>query len=127
MSKSPSAIRQILITMLENIEPFEEVVVVGDGTQKIKDITRASSTVVVDDFNNGRINSPEQLIRGKVAGEELLQNDGEPGAAFTVRIHGTSTIRAENEPLYVIHGNPVEISVPSPQSNRPIRSNREIP
>jgi len=113
----------LVITMEADNQLLEEVVVIGYGTQKKKDVTGATSSVRAADFNEGIINSPEQLIRGKVAGVELLQNDGEPGAAFTVRIRGTSTIRAGNEPLYVIDGYPVDIINSGPESAGGTREN----
>lgn len=102
----------IQVTMIEDYELLEEIVVVGYGTQKKKDVTGATTSVGVEEFNSGIVNSPEQLIRGKVAGVELIQNDGEPGSAFTVRIRGASSIRAGNDPLYVIDGYPVNINEP---------------
>ena len=105
---------KLIITMVLDIELLEKVVVIGYGTQKKKDVTGATSSVEVEDFNGGIVTAPEQLIRGKVAGVELLQHDGEPGSAFTVRIRGTSTIRAGNDPLYVIDGYPVDITNPTP-------------
>jgi hypothetical protein len=62
------------IEMIPNIELLERVVVVGYGTQKKKDITGATASVSVEDFNKGIINSPEQLIRGKVAGDSGILN-----------------------------------------------------
>lgn len=100
------------VILEENMELLEEVVVVGYGTQRRKDITGASTSVSQKNFNQGIINSPEQLVNGKVSGVEFIQNDGEPGAAFTVRIRGAATIRAGNDPLYVIDGYPVDINNP---------------
>ncbi|MBT8219760.1 MAG: TonB-dependent receptor [Bacteroidia bacterium] len=103
---------EIEVIMVENYELLEEIIVIGYGTQKKKDVTGAMTSVDEENFNSGVVNSPEQLIRGKVAGVELIQNDGEPGSAFTVRIRGASTIRAGNDPLYVIDGYPVNINEP---------------
>ena len=111
------------VILSENIEWLEKIVVTGYGSQRKKDITGATSSVSIEHFNTGIMNTPEQLIQGKMAGVELIQNNGEPGAAFTVRIRGTSTIRAGNEPLYVIDGYPIDIINPSPIQNsitRPI-------
>ena len=105
------------VILSENIEWLEKIVVTGYGSQRKKDITGATSSVSVEHFNTGIMNTPEQLIQGKMAGIELIQNNGEPGAAFTVRIRGTSTIRAGNEPLYVIDGYPIDIINPSPIQN----------
>lgn len=105
--------REISIVMVPSRELLQQVVVIGYGIQKKEDITGAISSVDASDFNGGIVNSPEQLFRGKVAGVELTQNDGEPGAAFTVRIRGNSTIRAGNDPLYIVDGYPVDNQQPA--------------
>ncbi|MBT8190028.1 MAG: carboxypeptidase-like regulatory domain-containing protein, partial [Bacteroidia bacterium] len=92
------------IILIPSVEELDEIVVIGYGIQKKRDVTGAVGSVSSQDFNVGIINSPEQLIQGRLAGVELFQNDGEPGSAFTIRIRGTSTIRAGNDPLYVIDG-----------------------
>ena len=84
------------------------VVVVGYGTQQARDLTGAVSTVDSAQFNTGRIISPEALIRGKVAGVQVSDNN-EPGGGLSVRIRGGTSVNASNEPLYVIDGVPIDI------------------
>lgn len=88
-------------------EVLDEVVVIGYGSVKKSDATGAVSSVTSDDFNQGVITSPEQLIQGRAAGVQVTNNSGEPGGGVNVRIRGTSSVRSGNNPLYVIDGVPL--------------------
>ena len=85
-------------------EGLTEVVVIGYGTARKKDLTGAVSSVAEKNFNRGVITSPDQLIQGKAAGVQLTASSGAPNAAISISIRGNSSIRAGNEPLYVIDG-----------------------
>ena len=87
---------------------LNEVIVVGYGTVRKKDLTGAVATVTAKDFQKGQITTPEQLIAGKVAGVSVISNGGRPGSGSTIRIRGGSSLRASNDPLIVIDGIPVE-------------------
>jgi TonB-linked SusC/RagA family outer membrane protein len=93
------------------------VVVVGYGTQNARDVTGSLTTVDTAQFNTGRIVSPEALIRGKVAGVQVSDNN-EPGGGLSVRIRGGTSVNASNEPLYVIDGVPIDIGGGSTVSGR---------
>jgi iron complex outermembrane receptor protein len=86
---------------------LNEVVVIGYGTTKKKDLTGAIATVTEKDFNTGVNTTPEQLIQGKVAGVSIISNSGAPGAGSTIRIRGGASINGSNDPLIVIDGVPV--------------------
>lgn len=86
---------------------LNEVVVVGYGTARRKDLTGAVATVAAKDFNKGTYTSPDQLIQGKAAGVMVINNTGQPGGSTTVRIRGTSSIRSGNQPLFVVDGIPL--------------------
>jgi iron complex outermembrane receptor protein len=86
---------------------LNEVVVVGYGTARRKDLTGAVATVAAKDFNKGTYTSPDQLIQGKAAGVLVINNTGQPGGSTTVRIRGTSSIRSGNQPLFVVDGVPL--------------------
>lgn len=88
-------------------QSLEEVVVVGYGTVKKKDLTGAVSTIGVKDFQKGIITSPEQLLQGRVAGVQITQSSGEPGGGINVRIRGTSSVYGGNQPLFVVDGVPL--------------------
>ncbi len=89
-------------------EQLEEVVVIGYGTQKKKDLTGSSAQVSAEDFNGGVVTSPEMLIQGKAAGITITPTNGEPGGGVSVRVRGGTSISSSNEPLYVIDGMPVQ-------------------
>ncbi len=83
-----------------------EIVVTGYGEQRAGNITGAVTTVAAADFNPGRIVSPEELIRSKVPGVQVVDNN-EPGGGFSIRIRGPTSINASSEPLFVIDGVPI--------------------
>src|ERR1700748_2267162 len=80
------------VTVTVNILPaandLNEVVVIGYGTEKKKDLTGAIATVTAKDFNTGDVTTPEQLIQGKVAGVSIISNSGAPGAGSQILIRG---------------------------------------
>ena len=97
----------INVTLQEDAAALEEVVVIGYGTTTVKDATGSVSSVTSEDFQQGVIQSPEQLIQGKTAGVQISESSGEPGAGISVRIRGTNSIRSGNNPLFVIDGVPL--------------------
>ncbi len=96
------------VTMEVDQVLLEEVVVVGYGTQRRANVTGSAERVLADEANVGLVTAPEQLFQGRVAGVNVIQNGGEPGAPTTVRIRGGTSISASNEPLYVIDGVPID-------------------
>ena len=96
------------IILEANIAGLNEIVVVGYGTARKKDITGSVASVKAKDFNQGVIAAPDQLLQGKVPGLEITSNSGQPGAATTIKIRGNNSIRANNNPLYVIDGIPLD-------------------
>jgi iron complex outermembrane receptor protein len=83
---------------------LEDVVVVGYGSQSQKEITSSVATVGEEDFNKGTINSPAQLLQGKVPGLSIYNRGGDPNSSPTIRLRGISTVGANTEPLVVIDG-----------------------
>ena len=102
------------VTMGEDVALLEDVVVVGYGTQRREDVTGSVSTVDVEDANVGLVTSPTQMLQGRVAGLQVTQTNGEPGAGLNVRIRGGTSINASNEPLYVIDGVPIDNGATEP-------------
>lgn len=102
------------ITMEESSESLEEVVVVGYGTVQKKDLTGSVASVRSKDFNQGVNTSPDQLIQGKVPGVRIISNTGQPGGSTTVSVRGNSSIRAGNDPLFVLDGVPLSGSSARP-------------
>lgn len=98
--------RSINVVLVEDAQALDEVVVVGYGTVKKSDLTGSVTTIKKEDFNPGVISSAEQLISGKMAGVQVVQNSAEPGGGISVNIRGVGSINSGNSPLYVIDGLP---------------------
>ncbi|HEX8428729.1 SusC/RagA family TonB-linked outer membrane protein [Hymenobacter sp.] len=96
------------LTLGENTTLLNEAVVVGYGTQRRQDVTGSVATVQSKDFVQGQVTNPEQLVQGKIAGVSITTGGGAPGAPANVRIRGNSSLNANNDPLYVIDGVPVD-------------------
>jgi iron complex outermembrane receptor protein len=79
-------------------------VVIGYGTQSKKDVTGSVKSLQPDDFNKGIINSPEQLLQGKVAGVNVTSANGEPGAVQSITVRGPGGVRTGSTPLFVLDG-----------------------
>ncbi|MFT6334202.1 MAG: TonB-linked SusC/RagA family outer membrane protein [Saprospiraceae bacterium] len=83
---------------------LDEIVVVGYGTQKEKEITSAVVKLDNEDFNKGAITDPAQLLQGKVAGLQVYNRGGDPNGSPTIRLRGISTVGANTQPLVVVDG-----------------------
>lgn len=95
---------QLSIRLSSDSKTLSEVVVVGYGTAKKTDITGAVKSVKSEEFNKGIINSPEQLLQGKVAGVNVTSASGEPGSAQGITIRGPGGVRTGSTPLFVVDG-----------------------
>ena len=95
---------EVAVSMVSSNTSLNEVVVIGYGTARKKDLTGAVSTVQAKDFNKGTYTSADQLIQGKVAGVQMINNSGAPGGASTVKIRGNSTVTGTGQPLYIVDG-----------------------
>ncbi len=105
------------VTLAEDAEALDEVVIIGYGTTTVKDATGSVTSVTAKDFNGGVISSPEQLIQGKTAGVNIQQSSGEPGAGMSVNIRGSNSVRANNNPLFVVDGVPLSGDNTSPEGD----------
>ena len=94
----------INVSLSANASDLEQVVVIGYGTQKKTDVTGSVKSVGSAAFNKGIINSPEQLLQGKVAGVNVTSATGEPGGSQGITIRGPGGIRTGSTPLFVIDG-----------------------
>ena len=94
----------INVSLAPNAADLEQVVVIGYGTQKKTDVTGSVKSVGSAAFNKGIINSPEQLLQGKVAGVNVTSATGEPGGSQGITIRGPGGIRTGSTPLFVIDG-----------------------
>jgi len=105
------------ITMADDLKQLSEVVVIGYGTQKKKDLTGSIASITSQDFVKGNLVSPDQLIAGKVAGVQITSDGGAPGAGSRIRIRGGASLNANNDPLIVIDGVPIDNTGISGASN----------
>ncbi|WP_245793753.1 SusC/RagA family TonB-linked outer membrane protein [Flavobacterium xanthum] len=96
------------VVLNEDSAELKEVVVIGYGSVRKKDATGAVDQISAKDFDNVSSPSPAQILRGKVAGVQVTQSSGEPGAGVAIRVRGNSSIRSGNSPLIVIDGVPLD-------------------
>jgi len=89
---------------------IEGLVAIGYGERQERDLTGVVQEVSTEEFNPGRIVTPEELIQGKVAGVQVSEgNGGEPGGGVSIRIRGGTSVNASNEPLFVVDGMPLDV------------------
>ncbi|WP_421870754.1 SusC/RagA family TonB-linked outer membrane protein [Marinoscillum sp.] len=108
---------QLDVTLQLDLTELNEIVVIGYGQVQKEDLTGAVATVDSKDFNKGVLSSPQDLLVGRVAGVSVTTNSGAPGSGATIRIRGGSSLSANNDPLIVIDGFPVDNSNVSGISN----------
>ncbi|MGL5893122.1 MAG: SusC/RagA family TonB-linked outer membrane protein, partial [Bacteroidales bacterium] len=92
------------ITLLEDVEVLDEVVVIGYGSVKRKDVTTAISSVSTKDIDQRPIVTAAQAIQGRAAGVSVIQPSGQPGGEMSIRVRGTTSMNGSNDPLYVVDG-----------------------
>ncbi len=105
VTKSQSSL-QIVLKKKES--ELNEVVVVGYGSQKKKDVTGSLATISSKDLDNRSNSQFGYSIEGKAAGVQVVRSSGQPQAGFSIRIRGTSSITAGSDPLYIVDGVPME-------------------
>ncbi|WP_069659906.1 SusC/RagA family TonB-linked outer membrane protein [Arcticibacter eurypsychrophilus] len=102
---SISAVTEVNFQLQASSSFLNEVVVVGYGTQRRRDVTGSVTTIASKDLNPGPITNPLQQIAGKAAGVNITQTGSEPGSAPSVRIRGITSLIGGNDPLIVVDGN----------------------
>jgi iron complex outermembrane receptor protein len=107
----------INVKLVSSSEKLADVVVIGYGTVRKKDLTGSVAIIGAKDFVKGAMTTPEQLIMGKVAGVQITSNSGAPGAGSTIRIRGGASLNASNDPLIVLDGMPLDNNGISGQAN----------
>ncbi|AEW02269.1 hypothetical protein A4D02_31200 [Niastella koreensis] len=109
-----SSMNAVDVKLEESNNSLNEVVVVGYGTARKRDLTGSVASVTAKEFNKGQINTPEQLLQGKVPGLQITNSTGQPGGVVVVKIRGNNSIRAGNTPLYVVDGFMLDGRTPRP-------------
>lgn len=96
-----------VVTLGEDTNFLDEVVVIGYGTVKKSDMTGSVTAIKNEEINRGAIVSTQDMLKGKVAGLQVVPGDGQPGSGSTLRIRGAASLNASNNPLVVIDGVPI--------------------
>ncbi|GAA4452484.1 TonB-dependent receptor [Nibrella saemangeumensis] len=108
------------VTLKALASELDQVVVIGYGTTTKKDATGALKTVKSSEFNRGIINSPEQLLQGRVAGVNVTSASGEPGGRQNITIRGPGGVRTGSTPLFVLDGIPLDNSSSNGATSNPL-------
>ncbi len=98
------------VTLEEDISALDEVVVIGYGTQVRREVTGSISSLDEGSFSAQANTNVDQMIQGKAAGVQVVQNSGEPGGGMSINIRGVGSINAGSSPLYVVDGLPINNS-----------------
>lgn len=99
-----TAAPQVTVTLQDEANTLNEVVVIGYGQVKKSDLTGSVTALKPDTKNKGLVVNPQDMIAGKVAGVSIISNDGTPGGGAQIRVRGGSSLNASNDPLIVIDG-----------------------
>ncbi|NDI99523.1 SusC/RagA family TonB-linked outer membrane protein [Flavobacterium sp. LaA7.5] len=105
------------IVLQEDATQLQEVVVIGYGTTTKRDATGSLTTVNTDEFNKGAITTADQLLTGRAPGVRITSAGGQPDAAPNIRIRGGSSLGAQNNPLIIIDGVPLDFVNPAGVNN----------
>lgn len=97
----------INIILKEDAQALDEVVVIGYGTVKRRDLTGAIASVKGEEIAANPVSNVAQALQGRLPGVNVISQDGRPGATISVRVRGGGSITQSNEPLYVVDGFPV--------------------
>lgn len=106
--------RVINVTLKEDTQQLDDLVVVGYGMMKKSDMTGAISSVSGEDLAKRTTTNPAEALQGKIAGVNVMKAGGNAGAGIQVKIRGVKTF-GDNEPLYIIDGFPGDINAVNPQ------------
>jgi len=101
----------ITVSLSEQTSLLDEIVVTGYGRQVKRDITGSVASLSAEKIKNLPVSSFENAIQGQLAGVQVSETSGEPGAGPTIRVRGVGSISAGNEPLYVVDGFPISKNV----------------
>lgn len=98
---------RIDVQLQEDVKQLGEIIIVGYGEQDRKTLTSSISSVSSKDIENLPMSSPDQMMQGRASGVLITSNSGTPGGGMFVRVRGTTSINADNDPLYVVDGIPI--------------------
>jgi len=101
---------EVFVSMKLASNSLSDVVVIGYGSQKKKNVTGSVSKLKNENFDERPINRVDQALVGQLAGVTVKQNTGIPGKAFSIQVRGSGSISGGNEPLYVLDGFPLSVN-----------------
>ena len=105
-STEVAAAPSLTVTLKDDSQVLNDVVVIGYGSVKKSDLSGSVVAIKAEEMNRGAVTSPQELIQGKVPGLFVAPGNGQPGAGSTIRIRGGASLNASNDPLIVIDGIP---------------------
>ncbi len=117
--------QNLQVRLQEDSAALDEVVVVGYGTQNKRAVTSAISSISGEELGETSNDSFNRALTGKIAGVQIQQTTGAPGGNIVVRVRGTGSLSAGNDPLYVIDGFPVEQSNIGPDNSSSFNNTRD--
>lgn len=103
-----AAAPSVVVTLQDDAQALEAVVVIGYGTVKKNDLTGSVTAIKPDKLNRGLTTTATDMITGKIAGVNVTSDGGAPGSGTTIRVRGGSSLSASNNPLIVIDGLPID-------------------
>ena len=103
-SAEVKAASTVMVTLEDDSQVLDAVVVIGYGSVKKNDMTGSVTAIKPDKLNKGLITNAQDMMTGKIAGVSVISKGGAPGVGATIRIRGGSSLTAENDPLIVIDG-----------------------
>ncbi len=102
--KTMAATANMVVTLTDDSQALNEVVVIGYGTARKNDLTGSVTAIKPDELNHGLETTATDMIQGKIAGVSVITGGGTPGSSATIRVRGGSSLNASNDPLIVIDG-----------------------
>lgn len=100
----------INVLMSPSVDQLDELVIVGYGTKKKRNVTGAIVSLGSDEIEKSNLQDPISVLQGRAAGVQVTSNSGAPGGGMSIKVRGNSSLNSGNTPLYVIDGVPIESS-----------------
>ena len=104
------------VTLKEDTEVMDEVVVIGYGTQRKGDVTSAIASVKAEDFTIGKITDAADLVKGKIAGLSVTNSSGDPNATSSIMLRGITTVMGSVTPLVLVDGVEGSLTTVAPEN-----------
>lgn len=99
---------QINVILLPEADQLDELVIVGYGTKKKRNVTGSMVSVGSDAIEKTSLQDPISILQGRAAGVQVTSNSGSPGGGMSIKVRGNSSLNSGNSPLYVVDGVPIE-------------------